>query len=159
MTMPKTITRSDIVNKGLSDQLRVSAWLRSHGLIATAVKSYLAKWDLECKGKRIEVKSGGALQIVSSSGSFQTRWQFNIHRHGVLDESQVDVYILRLEDVPEFTSAIHLIVPAPIGREVVKISLRSLITQWAVYFNRVDLIDSSIKPPRAVELYGSPDSG
>lgn len=84
---------------------------------------YKDKYDLLLNGRiRIEVKTGKPRWVKGVP-----TWCFNIHRHGVLDESAVDFYVLRLEGVPYFRNAIHLLRKAPIGAKSVVVSLGSLL--------------------------------
>lgn len=129
--------RSQMVKHGVSVELEAVRWLVK--FIPDASQApFRAKYDILANGKRIEAK-----QSEFGSGRKQA-WFFNIHRHGVVEESQVDFYILRLEAAPIFKAAIHLVLPAPIGRPTIVISLRSLLVRYGKYYNRVDLIDPTI---------------
>ena len=118
--------------KGDNGEYAVYQWLAHKGF-KPQMATYASPYDLTCNGKRIEVKRANCIN---------NKWQFSIHRHSKLDESQVDVYIFRLEDVPTFKSAIHLVLSAPIKRKKVEISLRSLLTRYGQYYNRLDLLRS-----------------
>lgn len=120
-------------NAGHSSVAAVASWLRGHGLAGVShVADPRSPFNLLCAGKRIGVKVSG--------GRADGSWQFNIHRHGTVREDHVDVYILRLEKVPGFERPIHLVMPAPLGRHCVTVSLRSLLTRYSQYFNRLDYI-------------------
>ncbi len=134
------MTRSEIVHHSRTSEDRILVWLRmslKSGAVCRMNRS--SPFDAVCCGKRVEFKAG----TLRNDGT----WLFNIHRHGVVNESQVDVYVLRLEDVPGFKYAVHLIVPAPLNTPTVSISLRSLLTRWGRFFNRFDFIDSTLSPP------------
>ena|ERR1700679_1917299 len=118
--------------KGLVCQRQVTAFLRRYKF-SVHEQQFHSPFDLLVNNKRIEVKAAG----FDTTKKF---WLFNIHRHNVLDETNVDIYILRLENVPGFTYAIHLIIPAPLGVFNVQISLRSLLTRWGKYFNNIDAL-------------------
>jgi hypothetical protein len=94
-------------------------------------------YDAIYKGCRIEIKC---------SEFDGKKWRFNIHRHGKLKEHEVDVYVLRLEGCKIFggKAALHLVLPAPIGSPTVQITLRSLFSRYAQYFNRLDLINQEV---------------
>ena len=75
-------------------------------------------------GLRVEVK-----QSSLSSGKW---WKINLHRHGVLDESDVDAYLLLLNGVPGVVGgmALYLVIPAPQNVKGLAISFSSLMRQW-----------------------------
>ena len=112
---------------------RVQGWLKGRGITCT-VAPYICPYDLVSGRLRIEVKVAPAIKRRG-----RRTWTFNIHRHGKLQEAQVDFYVLRMEGV-ESKNALHLVVPAPIGVKVISITLRSLIITWARYVNRWDYI-------------------
>ena len=139
-TRPEPRPEIDSDEKGREGVYAVAAWLGNSGYPAAIPKRHTSPFDLLCAGKRIEVK-------VSPRRPYDNKWFFNIHRHGILSESEVDVYILRLENVPDCKAAIHLIIPAPIGKPTVGITIRSLITRFGRYYNRFDFLggkDSSV---------------
>lgn len=134
----KSMTRSQIVKNSFVAERKMISLLRvklPNG--GTRQMDYKSPYDVVCCGKRIELKTAGFLE---------DHWQFNIHRHGKLNEASTDVYILRLEGVPGFKAAICLIVPAPIGQPTISISLRSLLTRWSRFYDRFDFIDPEWKP-------------
>ncbi len=135
---PKETSLEFNTSKGVHSVAAVAALLKWHGhqvkIMPTSGEP--SPYDLLVGEKhRVEVKV-----CARRTDGF---WFFNIHRHGILDESSVDAYILRLEQVPEFKCALHLVIPAPIKRSTVTISLRSLITRYARYYNRFDYIGRS----------------
>jgi hypothetical protein len=75
---------------------------------------------------RVEVKVAGMRMCEGAP-----LWSFNLHRHGKLNEKNVDWYILRLEDIPFCKYAIHLLLRAPAKQLVVSITLRSLLNGQA----------------------------
>lgn len=98
------------------------------------IEPFNCPWDVTCNGKRVELKA------ASFTKNF---WRFNVHRHGRMNESPVDFYVFRLEAAPAILlgkAAIHLVLPAPLETPTVAISPRSLLTRYAKYFNRFDLI-------------------
>jgi hypothetical protein len=120
--------------------IKVRAWLNAHGIKAYAA-GYHDAFDFRTEyGDNVEVK--WCALIKSAKGRVaEWKWQFNIHRHGVLDESQVDFYVLRCEPGPakEFLgeNAFHLVIPAPLGVKVMVITPRSLLTRHAKFYNGV----------------------
>ena len=126
--------------KGVKAVKNVAMLLRNHGYDVKFMPSRgtPSPYDLLVNFRRVEVK------VCPLSGS-RGQWQFNIHRHGVLDESMVDVYILRLERVPGFKAALHLVIPSPIGQRVLIISLRALLARYGRYYNRFDLLGGTDK--------------
>lgn len=132
--------------KGAKSVKTVAMLLRGHGYTVKFMPTRGEKspYDLLVNWNRVEVKVCPFLKN-------KNEWQFNIHRHGSLDESMVDVYILRLEKVPGFKAAIHLVIPSPIGQKVVHISLRSLLARYGRYYNRFDLLGGKDKSsPRQI---------
>lgn len=85
------------------------------------------KWDILVDGRwHIEVKTAAPRKV----GANPPTWFFNIHRHGLVDESKVDFYVLRLEDVPYCKYPIHLLLPSPIGKPTVAVSFRALVNGY-----------------------------
>lgn len=129
------MTRSEIVNAAHESERRVYQWLRNY-LPEISRAKYRGACDMAYRDKQIEVK-------VAKLRTDHT-WQFSLQRHNVLSETDVDFYILRLEDVPFAKAAIHLVVPAPLGTPTLKITFRTLMAKWGQYWNRIDLIEPSI---------------
>lgn len=87
------------------------------------------KWDILVDGRwHIEVKTAGRRDIRGVPG-----WVFNIHRHGVLDESKVDFYVLRLEEVPYSKYAIHLLLPSPLKQLTLLVTFRKFLNGFGQY--------------------------
>lgn len=83
---------------------------------------YNSSFDLLVDGKwRCEVKTSRP-----TNRKQHRSWFVNFHRHGKLSES-VDLYIVRLEEVPEHKYAIHMLIKAPVGIKTMAFSMRSLI--------------------------------
>lgn len=132
-----TQERSAVHSHSLRSEEMVAFWLRQY-FPDVHQTAYADHFDVAVAGKCVEVKVG----IPRFNNRSQlTCWRFNIHRRGRLSEVGVDAYVLRLESVPGFKAAVHLIVPAPIGRTTLQITLRSLLTRWGQYYNRFDFID------------------
>jgi hypothetical protein len=129
LELPSMIRR---IKTGIDGQQQVYAWLRLQGF-ETFQADYNAKYDILCNGKKVEVKTA---EYVNGG------WSVNIHRHGILNESDVDLYVLRLEGGPLFKYAIHLIIPAPVGKLRINITPRSLLTRYARHYNRLDLLSN-----------------
>ncbi len=86
---------------------------------------YRESFDMLVDGRwRVEVKTAGPQP--QPVGAHQPIWKFNIHRHGKVEETHVDLYILRLE-VPFCRAAVYLLFRAPIKRPTITISFRSLL--------------------------------
>lgn len=132
---------------GTEVQQEISYWVacrisRLYGfrVPVETVLPYNYKFDSLINRKRIEIKCGK----IQSYGI----WKFNIHRHGKLDESSVDFYVIRLEDVPFVRhNWIHMVIPAPIGVSTLAIGMADLIEgKYARYIDAVHLIiDRKIK--------------
>jgi len=106
----------------------VAELLRSYGRVVKRM-GRRDKFDLLVDGNcRIEVKSANAhLNVRGKKTSTKIEWSFNIHRHKVLSEEHVDLYVLRLLQVPHFPEPIYLLLPSPLGTKVFRISLRGLL--------------------------------
>ena len=107
--------------------------------------AYNSPWDVSCGDARVEIKAS----VFNGK-----HWLFNIQRHGKLNEGLVDFYILRLENSPTLFGkyAIHLVVPAPLKTQTIVVSPRSLLTRYAIHFNRFDLIrDFKCRPKKNIE--------
>jgi len=70
---------------------------------------------------KIEVKTA-APRIAD--GKFS--WQFNIHRHGILNE-QADYYLFRFEHVPGCEKPIYAVYKGPLGVMTVNFSMRKML--------------------------------
>jgi len=105
------------------DLSKVRAKLSSAGFVSIS-KAKGRESVLIIDGLRVEVK-----QSSLSSGKW---WKVNLHRHGVLDESDVDAYLLLLNGVPGVAGgmSLYLIIPAPQNVKGLAISFSSLMRQW-----------------------------
>lgn len=106
----------------IRDQSRlVKSILRSYG---HTVKDFARPWspfDILMDGKiKIEVKT-------CSYSSKRKYWLFNIHRHNVLNEANVDFYVLRFNDVPGTNRAINALYRAPLNVSTMVFSMRELL--------------------------------
>lgn len=114
---------------GYEGMWRVYKRLRDFGRVVHVMPCY-APYDLLVDGQvRVEVKTS-----PGGRATYKRRltWRFNIHRHRNLTESNTDCYVLRLENLPEASYAIHLLLRAPIGKKTIGVSLRSLLAgHWA----------------------------
>jgi|SRR5882762_716138 len=106
--------------KGKRAETYVCSWLKTQGLEVTMM-GYTSPYDLLVNGWRCEVK----MAPMKPNG----KWNFNIHRHGKVNELEVDFYIFVLEDVPYCKASIYLIKKAPLSCPTVEISVRSLIVR------------------------------
>jgi len=87
------------------------------------------KWDILVDDRwHVEVKTARPRDIDG-----RPTWVFNIHRHGILDESKVDLYVLRLEKVPYSKAAIHLLIPSPLRVFTLEVSFRKLLNGFGRY--------------------------
>src|SRR5271157_4882764 len=101
-------------------------WLRLKGF--NPIKTHCScAYDLMVNDKRVEVKECRPTTKPHKGNDGisrrYTEWQANIHRHGKVNESSCDVYIVRLVGIPEFSSAVYLILPAPLKKPTLRISL------------------------------------
>jgi len=135
-------------NNGLDGELRVRALLEANKHKVSL--KHKGPFDLLIDGViRAEVKTcGGAIR----SGRDYPHWFFNLHRHGVLNEEEIDIYILRLENIPDFSYAIHALIKAPIKKLTLNVTLRSLINgDW---YNYIKEFQNFLKtPPEHIEIW------
>ena len=114
--------RQDMGRKG---ELNVAALLNGAGRKIATPKGPQSRYDLLVDGWRVEIKTANpAVKQGAPEDSF--RWAFNLQRHGVLSE-QTDFYILRMEDIPFSTRAIHLLMKAPVGKMQIAVTVRSMM--------------------------------
>ena len=84
---------------------------------------YQSPFDLLMDGKlRIEIKTAPPITKLG-----RPCWNFNIHRHNIVEESQIDYYILRFENVPWCKYAIHALFKAPIEKPTLQFGFRQLL--------------------------------
>lgn len=103
--------------------------LRVRGLSVKRM-AYNSPFDLLVGDKRVEVK---ASRPTSDKGG--ARWVINIHRHGVLDESKIDVYVILLDlSIYGKKKPLVLIIPSPVESKTLNYSLDSLLTihHWQI---------------------------
>lgn len=137
--------------KGNESVERIASVLHSRGYHVKSKLPYNSKFDLLCNGKRVEVKTADMREDNS--------WVVNIHRHGILDEGQVDVYVFELHAL-FFPSPVLLFFPAPIGAKTLAFHLFGLIR--GKYWNRVEcweMVEPIAKNPTLPQLLsqgGSP---
>ena len=94
--------------------------LRSRKMSVKAVGKGL--FDLLADGLRVEVK-------VARKHHTEMRWNVNIHRHNVLNESSVDVYVVLLDlRCVGKKKPLVLLYKAPLGCKRLTYSMDSLLT-------------------------------
>jgi hypothetical protein len=130
---------------GKTAEQKVQSWLNASGFHVTRA-SYFAPFDLYTDaGTSIEVKCGNPALIKRGVWG----WHFNIHRHGKRKVgSSVDIFVLRVEMGAGLFrqlgmgSACHFIVPSSEmdGLLTVRMTVRSIITRFAKYFNNFEAI-------------------
>ena len=136
---------------GCRAELAVMQWLRSEG-IKVKRAAYYAPFDLFTSvGSRIEVKYSKP-QWISNGKYRMLGWRFNLHRHGERKAgSEVDVYIFYLSmDHASLKqlgcdASVYLIIPAKDvdGVLTAAVSVRSMMTRYAKYFNNFQAITDS----------------
>lgn len=111
---------------GMAAEEKVACLFRRFGYQVQR-ELYRNEYDLLLNGSiRIEVKC--AQPQFTPNGP---KWKFNIQRHGRVSEEGVDLYVLRLEEIPYFKDSLYLLFEAPIRRQVITISFLSLLTRYA----------------------------
>jgi hypothetical protein len=146
-----------ITSEWYAAQKQVRNWLSSGYGVRTSLASYGAPFDLfTSNGTRIEVKFSPLLERRDPRARNGKKyiWFFNIHRHGKVSEQKVDFYILMCQPTAKtaaigLETPVYLVVPAPLEKFTISISLRQLLTQWGKYSNAVQPLvafDESLTP-------------
>lgn len=141
-------TKPDLpINRRMMIGRRAESLIASHlaGSWGRTVErqDYYAPFDLLIDGThRVELKTA-----QPSMHRGKPHWRFNIHRHGKLVEN-CDFYLFRLEKVPFSKAAIHLVVPAPIGKKTIIFSFRSLLSDGSQYVSDFYRLARGEMPPR-----------
>ena len=116
-------------------ETKVQNQLRYRG-VDSKRQSFASEYDLlTAGGQKIEVKYASFRRLKTDG---RMGWQINFHRHGVLNESEVNWYaaILDADSTGLFGKAVlSLILPAPINKTTLQLSPRSLVSRWAGYVN------------------------
>lgn len=128
---------------------RISTILRKKGYSIRNLSREHRPFDILANGKiTIEVKVSNG--VTNRHGT--KLWSFNIHRHGFVSKSKIDLYVFRIPAIKEVghTAGMYLVIPSPVvaGRKGVKISLRSLLMQWNKYINNwgaIKILDQTKK--------------
>jgi len=77
-------------------------------------------------------KNGLRIEVKDSIRNKRGEWVFNFARHGKLDESEVDFYVLCCRGLSKHYR-VFVVIPAPMRLKYKRISLRMLVNQWAKY--------------------------
>ena len=96
---------------------------------------------------RIEVKVAIKSQPVPRSAV--EVWRFNIHRHNKISPDVIDFYVFSIPAIASlgFKYGLALVVPGiEVSGKLITVSPRSLISKWAKWINRWDLIKDSCTP-------------
>ena len=110
---------------GLSAEYYIRCLLVAHGR-KVKLQRRREPFDMLVDGRwRVEVKAAQSQR--QGTGGHQPVWKFNIHRHGKVEETDTDLYILRLENVPFCRYAVYLLFKAPVKAPTITISFRSLL--------------------------------
>ena len=116
-------------------ETKVQNQLRYRGVDSTR-QSFASEYDLlTAGGQRVEVKYASFRRLTKDG---RMGWKINFHRHGVLNESDVNWYVtvLDADSVRLFGKAVlSLVIPAPIQKTTIQISPRSLVSRWAGFVN------------------------
>jgi hypothetical protein len=105
---------------------RVMALLAASGRTVKRMAQNGSPYDLLVDGKlRIEVKTSRPNRAGRDSQN--PRWCFNIHRHNQLNESHVDLYVLRFEGIPLCSAAMHAAFRAPLGKATLLFGMKALL--------------------------------
>ena len=85
---------------------------------------YRSPYDCIVDGWRIDIKTSRFSTSRPSPG-----WFIRFHTHGLLDESNRDFYVARLEEIPYYKEkALYLAYRAPVNKQAESISLMTLLT-------------------------------
>lgn len=120
---------------GKAAEYKVAQILLAHGRKVKRC-AYRSPFDLLVDGKwKCDVKVSYLSTRHAprrSDGTGMLYWLVNFHRHGKLSET-CDFYIVRLEKVPGFQKAVHLLLPSPVKVLTQRYGLRSLIEKGAPF--------------------------
>jgi hypothetical protein len=89
-----------------------ATWLIRNGFTPRLRNQPGIPFDILCEGRRLEVKAS----LPRGNGY----WGFNIHRHGKLDESKCDGYILVFFGLADGLAK-AFVVASPVGRKVLTV--------------------------------------
>lgn len=107
---------------GFRAEIKVAALLIGYGHRVSRMR-LKEKFDLLVNGRiRVEVKA--------ATRGADGRWHVNISRRGVLNETTVDLYIVRLDGIPGFKLPLHLLFNSPLRRKAFNFTLRSLLLKY-----------------------------
>jgi hypothetical protein len=125
----KPVTRQQL---GLREETALNNWLRKQGFRSIKMPFH-NPYDLFVDGARIEVK---CCEMNSRS-----TWGVNFHRRGILDESRVDAYVIKLYGVPGHShNGLHLVLRAPVGVMRIDFSFYTLLTKHHSAINNWELL-------------------
>ena len=110
-------------------------------------------FDILVDGKPIKIKTA-SMRGGKSSPDFR-QWTFNIHRHGVVKETGLFGYILRLENFPGSRKAVHVFLRAPLERPTIVITLRSFLMN-PEFYEGVQNFEKLAKGELTEELVATP---
>jgi hypothetical protein len=104
-------------------EFKVGAALSAFGHHIKRMPQHYSHYDLLMDHKiRIEVKTS---RIKGSKKKLF--WGFNIHRHKIVQEREVDFYVFRFEDIPGSNKAIHALFEPPLTKQTIKYTQRQLL--------------------------------
>ena len=121
-------------DKTYPDRIAAARWLRQRGF-SVEHQPATSPFDLTVDGRiRVEVKRA---QFIRG------RWRVFIQRHNKLNEQPVDVYVICLEPngIAPPSHRIFLVVPAPLCKRIIPISIPQLVTEWACFVNATAFLE------------------
>jgi hypothetical protein len=131
---------------GLSGEELVYVKLSTNGMKPSRNRKIGCGYDMTaCGGLRIEVKT------ARCANPDNPRWVVNIHRHNVVRESNVDLYVVGLHGLVGTKAAVYLLFRAPIKTQTLGLSVRSILSRYAIHAQYWrDFIESKgkILPPK-----------
>jgi hypothetical protein len=118
--------------KGRNGEKKAMNKLRSVGFKKIRLP-FASSCDAIVHNARVEIKYA----LPSANGE----WRVNIHRHGILRETEVDAYVFCLDEVPGCKSApIYLVFEAPLNTPTIAFTFRSMVTRYAKNVDNWDLL-------------------
>lgn len=103
-------------------ELKTAAVLCTFGRKVRRMPQSHCPYDLLVDGLKVEIKTANP---TKKNG--RVVWQFSIHRHKILDESNVDFYIFVFQNVPGSNNSIYAKFPSPLGKKMIQFSFRKLL--------------------------------
>lgn len=116
-------SESMISNSANYNKVRLKLYGMGFESVRREKKRHKNRFSIIVNGVNVEVKIARANR--------QGKWKVNIHRHGLVDETGVDAYLIILRDVPgNGLMPLYLVFSAPVSTQTFEFSFSSLMRQY-----------------------------